>query len=1632
MKRFFRKGSLVGWMLGAVLSLTALGDGDGTIAREGWSFDRSDLHWYDWAKPEEAREEGILKNVIGWTEYDFEVSQDGWYALWSAGIPASWTQTIYLDGEKIFEHVQSSELDRDPETDLFKGANLWLEEGSHTIRFHRVTFPGVLPSRWELRPGDGRAESSIRIADMDRYVVRAGQPQILAFLGGGTGKSENYELLIRKSDSDVLQSVGSLEFPASSVPVEKSVEVIFPEEAAYTLQARSGETILRPGDLKARTFIAVDVQNPPPAPDEMKFRRVVDIDCSAPPPESGFWEKEGETKVVETSFGTYRESSGLGNAGDGHWGLDGFSYRIRLPEANRLYRLRVEYPDDDRRSMGFWVNDGTRSGTAGGTINTGGVETGDQYPLSHSMKVHQSYFYPRDTDHVVVAVLNLVPYMKAAAARIQIDLVESGLAAAPLGETRGRTFGYFFEEPGRWLKFFGGGKDGISDDLLTLNRWGQWNRHIGANLMFPTINVYQANTFPSSELDGYFSTPDNEVRLATLIAEKYGSKFIPEFHLTGQGWFDAEVMGVDHEYVGEGRNRELVITYASPRAEERVIQDKDGDTRYAREAFVYNALHPDVQEKYINILGELADTLSDTEAFAGISTRMMFTWQWQGWNSLPGLNWGYDDWTISEFEKDTGIRVPGADGDPERFQERFRFLTGDAMDEWIEWRCDRIYDYHQRLLTRIRQAKPDAKLYFHIYDMNPSESYGDGVIDNLRAVGMDWERYADGDEFVLMPEGSRYGRRFSMPISDARKFEVQHEEQSQQIQSSGLRPYGIYSEYYEVNRNLDWSQLGGKPYSAFDANLPSGVYERGMYAHAMAENDTAMFRNGGSGWIFGTPELLQPFFREFRSLPTEAFTHSESVRDPVALWTLDEYEGDSFFYLVNRLPVAVEARVQVGGNDVFPAPGGSAVTTVDDVLTVKLEPFMMRAYRFKGRATVGAVEVEVPEDFVLRVESVVDSATEIRDSLEAGELAPEVDGPTFEKALYCLNAAMDAFDEGHYAKAWGWLQREAPVKIFYLTGRYPEGMWERSVPHGVHWRSTEAGELEVVFTEKEQGLPAIYDMDFGPDGFLWIASPNRLQAWDPGGKSIRELSLFAPYSFGKDLRSPTLDPVRPENVTSIRVTPENELLTQSGNQEPRYYDGQTGRILAQEYGEFLLPDRWAKIIAVHPDGRVVLSSGDRSKPEVALYHRDGRLDRVLALGNCLGGEVVPNGEIFLLFADRINVYDPKGNLLTAILDVSPEALAVSDSGLALALLTAGGWEIQLLQWDSGSREWVKSVAHRLPQKAIDLDLSPEGNLFLAFESPYGGALVHEVSLTSTEFSFDRKVVPFVEESKGLTQRTQIKEFEENLYFASGGKLYRLNPRDGDNAEVVVDPGFGGNHPEFESFAFDEDGDLYLASHWNGSARGANLYFCARDGDRWRGPVYLNGGKPVIEGPQYHPTDLHLNERGRVLLRMKNPGERWGNNFSLYYWSPDAEPELLVNLGSPADGGFGVFDLPGPDLLLAAGSTFQVLSLTEKGEVNWSSERLVTSPPGYQDFRQPLGICQDGKGRIWVTDPSRHQVMQLDDRGRIVETVGHFGNGTEGLELNQPYGIAAEEDAHGVTWLYIADSGNRRIVKWKVD
>lgn len=1604
------------------------------LKRDGWSFDRSHLNWQPNVKPDELKASGELKSVAGWTEYDFEIPADGWHELWLKGMPPGWTRTLSLDGQTFLWHSVSSPEDEDKTFKGFKEANLWLTKGRHTLRFLRVTWPGDLPDYWELRAANGDPAGSLRMTAGEN-VVRSGEAVPLT-LTGGSHVPLKYKLFVRNTETGEISPAGEVEFPAGAQPVERKVMVTFPAEGVFSLQARVGDQLLRPADLKAGTFVVVDTKHAPAPPAELQTKTVADIDCTSEPPREGFWEKDGKTRIVKKPFGSYRESSGLGGDGDGYWGLDGFSYRIKLPEVDRLYRIRVEYPDDDRRSMGFWINDGSdpKSNSAA-YANTGGVETGDQYSLTQKMQVHEAFFYPQAKDEVIVAVLNLVPNLRAAASRITIDLVESGLPAAPLGETRGRDAGFYFEESGRWLKFFGGSKaGGIREDLKTLNRWGQWNRYLGADLMFPTINVYQANHYPSHLLEGYFSRAINEVRLGALVAEKFGNKFVPEFHLTGQDWFDREVMGVWAEEGREGVRDVTAIKFASPEAEATIVRDRDGNYKYAWEPFMYNALHPRVQEKYIGILGELADTLADCESFAGISSRMMFTWQWQGWNALPNLNWGYDDWTVAYFEKDTGIKVPGKPGDPGRFRERYNFLTGPEKNRWVEWRCAKIFDYHQRLLARIQKAKPTARLFFNWFGLDPRHALSTDMLEQMQEVGMDWHRYAKEENIVIIPPGGTYGRRFSLPISDAAKLDSSYDSSIQAAGRFGGRAYGLYSDYFEVNRNLDWSKLGGKPYSAFDANLPSGLNERAMYAQAMADCDTGIFSNGGSGWIFGTPEVMQPFFREYRALPSVPFEPWDQARDPVAVWSHRDKAGTLWFYAVNRLPVSVKISIGLKAKEVLPAPGGEKVPLAGGCLELTLEPFMMKSFQAEGGAELTDFHVEVPQEYVNGLKPMLAFARELRGELAERKIAPELTRSETDAALACFDGALAAFDRKEYFKARGLLERRAAVQVYYLAGKYPPGLWQRSQDHGTLTLARKPPEAIYELTGATGKLGAVTDLTYDAKGNLWLSSGTQLLELGAAGQEVKALSLFAPYdSTAADIRKPTLLPSRPLAVTAVQASSNGNLLVQQGATAPLSYEAGQGRMLSFANKGFLIPGTPVSLLAMTGNDESVLSCSAAGKKGAYLYSADGTPKRKLSENEARAAAVDKSGRIYLAGPEKIEVVSSEGKVLEQFSAAGFTRLAVTPDGRTLLALLEKTNHIHCFHRDSNGA-MVASWNQALPAPVSAMAFSPDGSLAVGFKSADQNVVARAYSLGAEGLVPSRDLVRGLTETDSLDGDTPLKAFEGRLYYSAHEKLMRLTPGNPDRVEVAFDPQFRNGPVAFESFAFAPNRDLYISSNWNGTKRGINVFLCRWNGHGWNPPEALNQGAPLLEGGNSIARDLAVDDKGRLILHLLKPDSK-GGNLSLYRWSPRGDRELLINLGEgSAEGEYGLELQADGSLLVAGGTTRKILRLAPDGKVVWTTERLKSCPPGYSDLRFPLGITADSQGGIWVTDPSRHKILRLDAAGKLLGTIGSFGNGQNGgaLLLNAPSGIAAIKDVNGKEWIYVADGGNRRLVKLPVN
>ena len=279
------------------------------------------------------------------------------------------------------------------------------------------------------------------------------------------------------------------------------------------------------------------------------------------------------------------------------------------------------------------------------------------------------------------------------------------------------------------------------------------------------------------------------------------------------------------------------------------------------------------------------------------------------------MKYGYDDFTVALFEKETGIKVPVQRDDPARFRRRFDFLTGSQKGHWLAWRCDKIFDLHKRLLKRIRQASPGAKLFLTYFGPSTRSVLATDTLGQMREVGMDPAQYA-AEPGIVVIQGGMYGRRYSTPLADAQVIEPSlYDRQAIEISKWGGRGRCMYTAYFEYGKSAEFDRLGGKDVFINDCCVPSGVNQRELYAMALADGDSSFIINGGAGWMFGTPRLMQPFLREYRALPAVQFQPWDKARDPVAIWfhKPDRQNRGFVFYAVNRLPVPVTVTISVRG-----------------------------------------------------------------------------------------------------------------------------------------------------------------------------------------------------------------------------------------------------------------------------------------------------------------------------------------------------------------------------------------------------------------------------------------------------------------------------------------------------------------------------------------------------------------------------------------------------------------------------------------------------------------------------------------------------------------------------------------------
>jgi hypothetical protein len=875
----------------------------------------------------------IAPGNIGWFDYDFSVDQQGWYRLLiEASSHVSRTDFLFDPANPT---SQTRLVGATPiGNGRYQGGWVWLTSGPHRLRvqqFFWTGFPRIGRLQLEAPPPD---ESLVfRVVPPAKTVFAIGSCAPLTIETGGNTAAFTVNVAFSSKGRPVAER--QFKVPPSQGLTRHSVGL--PCDMVGDLSADLRSTDAR-ADLNVKAQVSYSVFDTSPVePSFLRGRLAIDIDAANRQPDF----QAGDTSVTTGPAGVYRSSGTHGSTtfsrrtgGTASFvrqlaartltdAPDWFAYRVAGLLPNQPYILEVEYPDDASRVFVVALRDSKGRGYP----TSIGAETGEIWPLSGGMARMSAVVWPSSSEGRVI-VFNIHDGMRAAIGRIRIYeaiFQQSKQTTAPVG---GREVMFWHEEGDNFRDVVGEGHEPAAV-FTPVDRYLGLARSAGATVVSPTVAVYNFAMYPS-RFHLTFDDGGRDMTAAFMLgAERYGLKIVPQLHPRADElvWPPRDKASFDKRLLLSANGAQHLLR-------------PDGDM--FRPPY-YNPLNADVENWYLEMIGELADRYKDYPAFAGINLRLS-SWQNPALNNLVSLEWGYDADTVARFFRETRLS-PRAGLDvttdaPESVRLRRDYLVGKHRSAWIAWRCEKIRDLYRNAVLRVRSVRPDLKLSVSIFGdrtWNPEAMREFGIdIDLLKAI----------DGLTLVDERFGHGAREAEPsLRRVNHADLMSAEHFIPFAGPDSRPHVLLPmEYIEITGQVAPSRALGLPAPPKEAWIssatePPGRLALARFATIVGVTDPFMIGDGGNGYVFGN-ENLREFMTEFRSLPRYRFERVAGTPDTIVV---RQYKG--IFYIVNMLGVPISARVRLDASGVVKrTTSGEVMTSNDGILQLDLLPYQMAVF----------------------------------------------------------------------------------------------------------------------------------------------------------------------------------------------------------------------------------------------------------------------------------------------------------------------------------------------------------------------------------------------------------------------------------------------------------------------------------------------------------------------------------------------------------------------------------------------------------------------------------------------------------------------------------------------------------------
>ncbi|MFA6291613.1 MAG: NHL repeat-containing protein [Victivallales bacterium] len=274
-----------------------------------------------------------------------------------------------------------------------------------------------------------------------------------------------------------------------------------------------------------------------------------------------------------------------------------------------------------------------------------------------------------------------------------------------------------------------------------------------------------------------------------------------------------------------------------------------------------------------------------------------------------------------------------------------------------------------------------------------------------------------------------------------------------------------------------------------------------------------------------------------------------------------------------------------------------------------------------------------------------------------------------------------------------------------------------------------------------------------------------------------------------------------------------------------------------------------------------------------------------------------------------------------------------------------------------------------------------------------------------------------------------------IYFAAGAhdKLISLKPGHDSMRER-------GNFPKnAKALAFAPDGTILTSSVKGKEVRLQRFKL----GDGKLEDAGTFPAEPLYDNPNVPVWGLLSDTDGSVYMRIVEEGHNKGwPGLSIKKISPDGKIKTLLDYKESLYGKWTTF-APWEayyslkfdndhNIVFASTQLLAISKVTTDGKVIW---RSGTDPQGGGEkieFSKPCDLAVDKKGNVWVADSGKDCIFCLSPEGKLLMSYGkHAGiDDTEGAGFSRPSGVSIAS-VDGAEFLYVGDSGNQRIVKFKI-